>query len=322
MSLGKGLKSLISHPKGGSEPHIIHREEKRENRNKSDFFDKERRLNRAFPETRAKIHQKQREQGSIFLIEVEKIHPNPYQPRKSFNEEALRELAESIKEFGIIHPIVVSKTIKNTDFGTSVGYQLIAGERRLIAAKKAGLERIPAIVRKMSTPKMKLELALIENIQRSDLNPIEASRAYAKLQDEFGLTQKEIAIKVRRSRESIANTMRLLNLPTYAQEALENGKINESQARMLLSISNPEERKRVFDGFSSGKMTTREVRKKIEIHKNPDPEKIYWQKKLEEKFGMPVDISKSGTRGKVSIQFYSDDEFQSIVNVLLKEELE
>lgn len=252
----------------------------------------------------------------MFHIEVEKIVPNPYQPRKIFNEEEIRELADSIKEFGLIQPLIVSKTVKETPIGTAVEYQLLAGERRLRASKMAGLERVPAIIRGTESPKRKLELALIENIQRSDLNPLESARAYARLQDEFGLTQKEVALRVGKSRESVANTMRLLSLSPRMQSALEEGTINESQARHLLSIENPAEREEMFSRLLSGDVSVRKMRERITAAKNPDPESAYWQKRIEEKMGLPVNISKKGTRGKLSIQFYSDEEFRSLLERL------
>src|SRR3989344_808909 len=130
-------------------------------------------------------------QGPVFLIEVDKISPNPQQPRRDFDETALQELAASIREFGILQPIVVTKLEKETELGTQIEYQLIAGERRWRASKMAGLERIPAIIKSVNLAKDRLELAIIENVQRENLNAIEAARAYARLQDEFGLTQRE-----------------------------------------------------------------------------------------------------------------------------------
>src|SRR3989344_4719501 len=146
---------------------------------------------------------------AIFQIEVERITSNPHQPRREFNEEALKELANSIREFGVLQPLVVSKIERETENGTSVEYELIAGERRLMASKLAGLRTVPAIVRSTSSDKEKLELAIIENIQRADLNPIETARAFAKLQDEFKLTQREIAARLGKSREAVANSVRL-----------------------------------------------------------------------------------------------------------------
>jgi len=165
---------------------------------------------------------------AIFHIEIDKISPNPYQPRKDFDEESLKELAASIRELGIIQPLIVSKIEKETSTGATVEYQLIAGERRLKAAKIAGLERVPVIVKRINQAAERMEMAIVENIQREDLNPVETARAYARLSDEFGLTQREIAVKLGKSRETIANTLRLLNLPTEIQDSVAEGKINES----------------------------------------------------------------------------------------------
>lgn len=259
---------------------------------------------------------------SIFQIEVENIKPNPYQPRHEFNDEGLEELAQSIREFGIIQPLIVSKIFKETETGTDVEYQLIAGERRLRAAKLAGLERVPAIVRKVDANRDKLEMALIENLQRHNLNPIEAAKAYSRLQDEFGLTQKEIAVRVGKSREVIANTMRLLNLPSYIQEALMQNKLNESQARTLIGIQSMEEQRRVFENILSKGLSVRAVKSEVQKTEPVDPELAYWQKRLEEGLGMPVKISKHGGKGKVAIEFYSDEEWHGVLEKLLGPEME
>ncbi len=260
---------------------------------------------------------------SVFQIEVEKIKPNPFQPRHEFNDEELEGLAQSIREFGIIQPLVVSKIFKETENGTDVEYQLIAGERRLRAAKLAGLERVPAIVRKVDTNRTKLEMALIENLQRHDLNPIESAKAYSRLQDEFGLTQKEIAIRVGKSREVVANTMRLLNLPSYIQEALIENKLNESQARTLVGIQSIEEQRRVFENILSQKLSVRAVKAEMQkMEPAADPELAYWQKRLEEGLGMPIKIQKHGGKGRVAIEFYSDEEWHGVLEKLLGPELE
>lgn len=259
-------------------------------------------------------------QESIFHIEVEKIKPNPYQPRRDFGEESLRELGQSIREFGIIQPLIVSKVVRETERGTEVEYQLIAGERRLLAAKMIGLERVPAVVKKIRADKDKLEIALIENIQRSDLNPIEAAKAYARLQDEFNLTQREIAARIGKSRETVANTLRLLNLPSKIQEALAQNKINESQALALLAIANLEEQEKAFQNLLVRKLAARGFREKTDAAENP--EKIYWEKQLEEKLGAPVKVIKQGAKGKMVIQFYSEEEWQAILRKLLGGELE
>lgn len=258
-------------------------------------------------------------QEAVFQIEVEKIRPNPYQPRREFDEGALEELASSIREFGVIQPLIVSKAIRETETGTKVEYQLIAGERRLRAARRAGLERVPAIVRKIDENKVRFEVALIENLQRSDLNPLETARAYARLQDEFKLTQREIAGRVGKSREAVANTLRLLNLPPYVQDALMSQAINESQARALLSIADPKELTRRFRDLIEGRTSARRLREETGVPPAALPEQNYWEKQLESKFGAPVAIVKKGSRGRIVIQFYSDEEMHSLLEKLAGE---
>ena len=259
---------------------------------------------------------------SVFQIEIEKIKSNPYQPRKTFNKEDLDELAQSISEFGVIQPLLVSKIIKEKDGGADVEYQLIAGERRLMASKIAGLERVPAIIKKVDTGKAKLEMALIENIQRSNLNILEAAKAYARLQDEFGLTQREIAVRMGKSREVIANTLRLLNLPSHIQQALAESKLNESQARALLSIANITEQQKAFERLIEQKTTAREIREKGSPQRPQNPEELNLERQLEEKLGAPVKIIKNQGKGRIVIEFYSPEEWQSIIDALLNDSLD
>ncbi len=255
---------------------------------------------------------------SVFLIEVEKIKPNPYQPRHEFDEEALQELAQSIREFGIIQPISVSKVMKEAETGADVEYQLIAGERRLRAAKIAGLERVPAIVKQMDTGRIKLEVALIENIQRSNLNPLESAKAYARLQDEFGLTQREIAARVGKSREAVANTLRLLSLPSQIQDAIAQSKLSESQGRALLAMQDPNEQIRMFEELMRKKTSVREMKEKSV--EREDPRQKYWENQLEEKIGAPVKIRKQGAGGTIGIHYYSNEELQGILERLVGNE--
>ncbi|MEW6747732.1 MAG: ParB/RepB/Spo0J family partition protein [Planctomycetota bacterium] len=273
--------------------------------------------------------------GPVFLIEAEKIKPNPQQPRRTFDEESLRELANSIREFGILQPLVVSKLEQETEAGTQVEYQLIAGERRLLAARMVGLERVPAIIRSVALDKERLELAIVENIQRVDLNPIEAARAYAKLQDHFGLTQREIAARVGKSRETIANTVRLLGLPNAVQEALGRGQVSESQARLLLSVADLAEQQSLFDDIMKSNMSVRELKMRISqsgrhsrsgaavardaVHA-ADPEAKETERELEEFLGARVTVERSGESGKITISFYSPEELQGIVQKLLDRE--
>jgi len=267
-------------------------------------------------------------QEAIFHIETEKIKSNPHQPRKRFDEESLKELADSIREFGIIQPLIVSKIEKETDFGTDVEYQLIAGERRLMAAKLVGLERVPVVVRRFSQKAEGLEVAIVENLQRTDLNSIEVARAYAKLQDEFGLTQREVAARMGKSRETIANTLRLLNLSSEIQDALADNKINESQARMLLVVDDHISQKKLFEELLNKDLTVRELRSRIRRAK-PDSEsqkeeaggfqdeEIYQlEEKLEQTLGTRVKIDKKKEGGKIIISFYSPEELYGIIKKL------
>ncbi|MDP1689171.1 MAG: ParB/RepB/Spo0J family partition protein [bacterium] len=276
--------------------------------------------------------------GPIFHIELAKIVPNPLQPRHNFEPEALRELASSIREFGIIQPLLVSKVELETEHGQDVEYQLIAGERRLRAAEMAGLTQVPVIVRGPASRKEQLELAIIENLQREDLNSIEAAKAFARLQDEFNLTQREISTRLGKSRESIANTLRLLSLPTSVQLAIQDGKLNESQGRMLLMVTNPVEQERLFSELLNNKLTVRELRKKIRtvakvsaeeqkldevelMDEYEDPEVVDLKEQLETFFGAPVTIKRqgiTGASGKIVIDFFSPEELRGIALKLAK----
>ncbi|MDP2703866.1 MAG: ParB/RepB/Spo0J family partition protein [bacterium] len=323
--LGKGLASLI--PSRGVE--IKKDEEQKQDESINTPLIEEKQVHSVPPveqkDKRYILSDAELRQGeAVFHIELDKIHPNPYQPRREFDEDALKELAHSIQEYGIIQPLVVSRLRKEKDSGTDVEYQIIAGERRWRAAKMAGLPRVPVVVRKEETSKGNLELALVENLQRSNLNPVETARAYSRLQDEFGLTQREVAQRVGKSREAVANTLRLLNLPSEIQDAISSGKIGESQARILLGISDLDAQRRAFQGLLEGRMSVRTLKEKVKDSKNSDgsnPEKSFFEKQLEEKIGAPVHISKLGDGGKVVIRFFSDEEMQGVLKRLLGEEM-
>ncbi len=262
-------------------------------------------------------------ENAIFHIEVEKIKSNPLQPRKEFNQESLKELAISIREFGILQPIVVSKIEIDKEFGADVEYQLIAGERRLMAAKLLGWERVPAIIRRVETKANQLEMAIVENLQRQNLNSVETARAYAKLQDEFGLTQREIATRIGKSRETIANALRLLNLPTEIQDAIAKNQINESQARLLMTIEDQFQQQQLFKELIEKNLSVRELKQRIsgkiqasssELQAiNIDPEMLDLQEKLAELLGAKVRIEKGQKEGKIIISFYSPEEIQGII---------
>ncbi len=265
--------------------------------------------------------------GPVFYIETEKVSTNPYQPRRHFDESTLADLASSIREVGIIQPLIVSKRERQTETGADVEYQLIAGERRLRAARMAGLSQVPVIVRNIPVAKEGLEIAIIENLQREDLNPIDAARSFARLQDEFGLAQREIAARIGRSRETISNAVRLLSLPSYIQDAVEQGGINESQARLLLGVEDIARQKKLFDSLASGGMSVRRLRDAIRNHQRAaksapennrakDPHIALAEERLQEFFGAPVNVRQTTQGGRVVISFYSDEELQGLLERL------
>ena len=185
--------------------------------------------------------------NSIFWIEVEKIKPNPYQPRREFDEEKLKELADSVRQYGILQPLVVTRReVAKEDGGLAVEYELIAGERRLRASKIAGLAQVPVLIRVGDDSKTKLELAIIENIQREDLNPVDRARAFDRLIKEFNFKHTEIAKKIGKSREYVSNSVRLINLSEEILAALSEGKITEGHSRPLMMLSDRLEEQKNF----------------------------------------------------------------------------
>jgi len=260
----------------------------------------------------------------VFYIPVEKIKPNPYQPRKEFDPEALKHLAASIREYGILQPLVVSRMeIESPMGGILVEYELIAGERRLRASQLAGLKEVPAIIRRQESPKVKLELALIENLQREDLNPIERALAYRQLVDQFELSQRQVADRIGKSREVVANTLRLLNLPEVMREALAGGKINEGHTRPLLMLTDyPEAQANLFHDIMEKGLSVREAEeisrnvaiersKKLRIPSDPNVKEV--EDKLGNQLGAKVSVHKDKTgHGRIAIEFYSDEEMFGI----------
>lgn len=252
----------------------------------------------------------------ILEVPIEQIRPNPRQPRQSFGHEEMEDLVNSIKVHGIIQPLIIS------DFGDGT-YELIAGERRLRAAKIAGLTTVPAVTRSVREHE-KLELALIENIQRKNLNPIEEAHAYEKLVNEFNLTQEETARRVGKSRPVVANTLRLLNLPEDMQRAVADGKIFASQARLIAGIDNPRDQRALFRKFIRGvslRESEREVKKIRARRGKLSPQDIILASKeaeLREALGTKVAIKKKGDQGSVIIEFYSDEELNALVKKLTK----
>lgn len=246
----------------------------------------------------------------LWHIPVSEIVPNPNQPRRSFNEAELRELEDSIREHGVLQPLVVTEKIDGT-------YELVAGERRLRASKRAGLATVPALVRTASEHE-KLELAIIENVQRVDLSPIDEAFSYKRLHDEFGFTYDAVGERVGKSRPHVSNMVRLLDLPEVAAEALIQGKITMGKARALLSLSTQKEQLEVLNSMIGESMTTREVEAAVQQrtrapHKPKAADVQYLESELRTTLGTKVSITKRGDKGTITIEFYSNEELENLV---------
>ncbi len=270
---------------------------------------------------------------SIFNIEVDKIKPNPNQPRRELSDMGLKELSDSIKEHGVLQPLIVTKVEKTSERGRKVGYELVAGERRWRAAKMAGLPHVPVIIRGRSEEKERLEIALVENIQRENLSPYETALAFKHLQDEFGLSHIQIAQKVGKSRPTVSNFIRLLQLPEAAQQALAKGTIKESAARAILMVR-PEMRenfcREVLAKKLGGPAAEIRARQLLEERKESPASgrpvgpkgKIFkdLETEIKQMTGCAVSISQRGGMGYVRIQFANQDELERITEHLKKME--
>lgn len=265
---------------------------------------------------------------AIFWVDVDKIDPNPYQPRRDFNEDGLRDLAESIRQYGVLQPLTVTRNEETKpDGGLKVYYELIAGERRLRAAKMANLSQVPVTIRdEKEDAEVKLELAIIENLQREDLNPIERAEAFNQLSDEFDFTHKEIAEKIGKSREYVSNSMRLLKLPEKIKQAVMSGKIAEGHARPVLMLrDNPEKQQQLFKEIIHQDLTVREAEKrarrdaqdKVRKKENKiDPETKALEDELSDTLGTRVQIEKKDKGGKLVIDFFSDEDLQGLIEMV------
>lgn len=271
---------------------------------------------------------------AIFWIEVDKIKPNPFQPRRDFDEAQLKSLSDSIRQYGVLQALVVTrKEVEKPDGGLTTEYELVAGERRLRASKMAGLKLVPALIRTAEdTDLMKLELAIIENIQREDLSPVDRARAFERLAKEFSLTHAEIGKKVGKSREYVSNTLRLLMLPEYILTALSEGKITEGHSRpLMMLIERPQEQETLFKEIIFKKLNVREaesIARNIAIErarKLVDHELIELEAELKEKLGTRVRIeSRVGKAGQdggegggvVKIDFFNKDDLRALVEKL------
>lgn len=252
----------------------------------------------------------------VLQVDTALVDANPWQPRKRFDDEKLKELAQSIREYGIIQPLVVTAAPAGR-------YQLIAGERRLKAARTIGLATVPVLVRQAEEQK-KLELSLIENVQRHDLNPIEEALSYRKLIDEFSMTQEDVAVRVGKSRSTVANTVRLLNLPSSIIEGLERGAITMAHAKVILSYETEEAQLQAFKRIVAGNLTVQEAtRVSTPLRKNAkmaahDPITASWAQKVTAHLGFPATIMPQGRGGTVSIQYDSDEDLKTLLDKLLK----
>lgn len=270
-------------------------------------------------------------ENSVFWIEVEKIKPNPYQPRREFDEARLRDLAESIRMYGILQPLIVTRReYEKEDGGLAVEYELISGERRLRASRIAGLSQVPALIRNgEEDSRIKLELAIIENLQREDINAVDRARAFDRLAKEFGMKHIQIAEKVGKSREYVSNTMRILALPDDILTAISEGKLSEGHTRpLLMLIDRPEEQMTLFKEIVIRKISVREaesVARKIAVERvrvkdwSHEPEITEMEKKFKEILGTKVSINRSENGGKIMIDFFTTDDIRNIFEKIVHE---
>ncbi len=271
---------------------------------------------------------------AIFWIEIEKVNPNPYQPRHEFDQAKLKDLSESIRMYGVMQPLVVTrKEVFREDGGMNVEYELISGERRLRASKLAGLARVPVLIRNGEDDgRLKLEMAIIENLQREDLSSVDRARSFERLAKEFGLKQQQIAEKVGKSREYVSNSLRILSLPEDMITALQEGKISEGHTRPLLMLADrPDEQVVLFKEIMMKKLTVREAeslsrRVATEKIRNKgkylDPAIIEMEKNFTESLGTRVRIEKNKDGGTVTIDFFSPDDLRALLEKLNKGEVQ
>jgi ParB family chromosome partitioning protein len=255
-------------------------------------------------------------QPAVEEVDIDLIAPNPEQPRSVFEPEALSGLADSIREHGIIQPLIVSRPE-----GRTGAYQLIAGERRLLAARQAGLKRVPVIVKEASQQAL-LELALVENLQRQDLGPLEEAAAFQRLGTEYGLTQEAIAARVGRSRSAVANSVRLLSLPAEVQASLARGEISAGHARAILGIEDRGEQLRAWRRIVEGNLTVRDAESLAKTRQPPrrpakvSPDLAAIEERLRGALGTRVDLHKTRKGGRLTIHYYSDEELDALVQRL------
>ena len=250
-------------------------------------------------------------------IPITRIRANPYQPRKRIDDEALRGLAASIAEHGVIQPILVTETLD--------GYRLVAGERRLRAAELAGLDRVPVVIRQLADPQQ-LELALVENLQREDLDPIEEAHAYSQLIEEFGFTQETVATRVGRARSTVANTLRLLDLDPSIQAAIADGRLTEGHGRALVGLE-PDVQARLLDSIVGQALSVRQTEELVRRLREPkpagkaarpaDPDLERVEEDLRRSLGTKVSLARTRRGGRIVIEYYNDEDLGRLYERLI-----
>ncbi len=267
------------------------------------------------------LPEEEKDSQPVVNIEIGRIKPNKYQPRQNFNPQMMQELKASIKEKGVIQPVLVHPV--------SEGYELIAGERRLRAARELGISQVPAIIRDITEEADLLEIALIENLQREDLNPIEEARAFKRLIEEFGLTQEKVAQIVGKEPVSVINTLRLLKLPLAVQEKISLGALTEGHGRAVLSIEGPEAQISFAEQIIKHGLSVREAEnraRKLRGKKSPrlvetrkrEPQLVAWEEELQRIFGTKVKIVHRRQRGKIEMEYYSLPDLERLIQLLEK----
>ncbi|OYD07927.1 ParB/RepB/Spo0J family partition protein [Paludifilum halophilum] len=258
-------------------------------------------------------------------VSIDELRPNPYQPRKQFDPSTLEELVSSIKEHGIVQPLVVRKSIR--------GYEIVAGERRYRAAKEIGLSGIPVVIREFSDEQM-MEIALIENLQRDDLNAIEIANAYKKLMDHFSITQEELSQKVGKSRPHVANFLRLLQLPEPVQESVSRGTLSMGHARALRGIKDRDLLLKLAKKAEKEKASVRQLeewvqkigesrskKKKKPGQRSKDPAFKRYEDMLQETFSTPVRIRQGRRKGRIEIEYFSQRELERLIELLQRDQI-
>lgn len=251
-------------------------------------------------------------------IPIARIHANPWQPRRTIDADALASLAASIAEHGVIQPILVTEVLD--------GFRLVAGERRLRAAQMAGLERVPAVIRQL-VDREQLELALVENVQRADLGPIEEANAYRQLMDEFGLTQETVATRVGRARSTIANTLRLLELDPKVQDAVADGRLTEGHGRALIGLA-PEVQSRILDSIVGQALSVRQTEELVRRLREPRPEPMdraratdpdleRVEEDLRRSLGTKVSLARTRRGGRIVIEYFGEEELERLYERLI-----